>query len=620
MHHDDPESASYFERFRTSSVLAGLKALDSRVRRKGLGALDPSRGALIPIGMEIANGKVTKNGYGVFSLAWQAERNPEWPGRVIQELDDMRTRIREAHDGPVQFLVWAGVGGLAEDKVMYEEAGLLRRGPRCYVLDSTEPSKLSAILADMKKRSGLGEPEIWRRTIVVAASAATGYEPLANVQKIAAIYNSAGVDAHPHIYCLTQPSSALDRWAASGRYRRFPLPLGVESSIAGRHTAPLTRGSLYPLGLAGVDLRAWIQGAILSSDDINVAWRLAAFLYAQALAGRDKVTLLLPRLWRGAGMWAKHNFEESLANCDQQGLKVVVDERVQLTNYRSPRDTYQDRVFWTVRYKGAPDEHVEKRALLRRSGYPVAALTFSTVSTLSRFLQFVHYAVFGVAWLRKTNFFTQPNPQGYQAVTQRLFSEAERSGGITRTKEWQRTDKSTRCAAWRGRVTLRWDRLPGDLRPEGETAPAIYASLLKQLSGLKPASGHRSVEYGELTFFGDMRYSAGGRAMRTVLDRSAQLLFRAGLKMPADVNEGPAANYAYHEMIAGGGKCFSTLLIAETEHPPDYHCAQFLATQIALSERGRAVVSITLRNLEDASLRALAEFFSLAATRMRAHN
>jgi hypothetical protein len=77
-------------------------------------------------------------------------------------------------------------------------------------------------------------------------------------------------------------------------------------------------------------------------------------------------------------------------------------------------------------------------------------------------------------------------------------------------------------------------------------------------------------------------------------------------------------NHSYHEMIIGHGKCFSTILIADHDDPADYHRAQFLATQMALAERGRPVVSLTLRDREDASLRALEEFFRQAATNVRA--
>jgi hypothetical protein len=102
------------------------------------------------------------------------------------------------------------------------------------------------------------------------------------------------------------------------------------------------------------------------------------------------------------------------------------------------------------------------------------------------------------------------------------------------------------------------------------------------------------------------------------MDRAAERLFHARLKMPADVYEGPAMNHSYHEMIIGHGGCFSTIVVAESGEKADYHRAQYLATQMALAERGRAVVSITLRDMEDRSLGALDEFFRQAATQVRA--
>jgi hypothetical protein len=610
LHHDRPESASSFERFQAASVLKSLKALDSRARRKGLESLDPARGALIPIGMEIENGRVVKNGYGVFDLPWQAEEHPEWPEKIAAELDEIREGIRAAHRVPVKFLIWAGMGGSAEDKAMYQAAGLLRRGPRLYLLDSTDPVKLESILADMKKRSGLKDADLLRRTLVVGmAMGMTSYEPVVNLQKLAALYDAAGVDSRPNFYYMTFPGSLLDQFAAKRGYRRVPLQLDEANTTAGRHSAPMNRGSLYALGLASVDLRTWIEGAFLSEEEIDTAWRLASFLHVQGAlrecAGRDKVTLLLPRPWAGAGIWTKQAFEESLGKSEEFGLKIVIDERVRLTNYRAPKDPAQDRLFWCVQIKGAQSE---KLALLRRSGYPVAALTFPKGTSLSRYMQLVHYIVFGLAWLRKINFVTQPNVELYKAITNKLFAESVRVGGIAKTKEWRQTEETPRKSVWRGRVTLRWDRLPEAIQEQGTTAPAMYASLVKHFTG------DRKATYGELTFFGDTRYSPRGRAVRAVLDRAAERLFRGRLKMPADVYEGPAMNHSYHEMIIGHGGCFSTIVVTESGEKADYHRAQSLATQMALAERGRAVVSIALRDLEDASLRALDEFFRQAAT------
>ncbi len=607
LHHDQPESESIFRRFREGSVLERLKALDSRARRKGLKGLDASRGALIPIGMEIEKRRVVKNGYGVFNLAWQAEHHPEWAETVAREIGEIRAQISRTHGVPLKFVIWAGMGGSAEDKSMYQAAGLLRRGPRLYVLDSTDPRKLDAIIEDIRRRSKVSAREAWKRTLVVAmAMGMTSYEPVLNLERIAGAYDAARVDSRPNIAYMTLTGSLLDRFASGRGYRRVALQLDDANSTAGRHSGPLTRGSLYPLALAGNDLAQWIRGAMLSAEEIETAWRLASFLEAQGAAGRDKVTLLLPREWGGAGVWTKQDFEESLGKSGKAAVKIVTGERVRMKNYHPPKDPRQDRVFLAVQFKGEP---IEKTALIRRAGYPMATLTLQRETPLSSYMQLVHYCVFGLAWLRNLNFVTQPNVELYKSIASKLHGEAQRAGGIGRTKEWRRHQESPRAAAWRGRVTLRWPYVKcGD--PQESAAPAIYAALLRQ------AVEDGGIGYGELTFFGDTRYSTSGRAVRTVLDRAAEQLFRAGLKIPVDVYEGPAMNHSYHEMIIGCGKCFSTIVFAPGE-AADYHAAQFLATQMALAERGRAVVSMMLRDLESPTIAALDEFFRQAATHVR---
>ena len=112
-------------------------------------------------------------------------------------------------------------------------------------------------------------------------------------------------------------------------------------------------------------------------------------------------------------------------------------------------------------------------------------------------------------------------------------------------------------------------------------------------------------EYGELTWFGDLRYSEEGRAIRVSLERAADRIFRSRLKMPVDIYEGPAMNHSYHEMIIGHGRCFSIVMTAakQTRFPaahyePDYHMAQFLATKLALERRGRHVVAFPVEQPE----------------------
>ena len=146
----------------------------------------------------------------------------------------------------------------------------------------------------------------------------------------------------------------------------------------------------------------------------------------------------------------------------------------------------------------------------------------------------------------------------------------------------------------------------------GKSAPEIFAEAA------------RRGDYGELTFFGDMRYSPKGQRIRKVLDKAAETVFRGRLHKAVDVYEGPAMNHSYHEMVIGHGRCFSTVLFAEKQdsfaaasYTANYHTAQFLATQMALAERGRAVCALVLKDLEAASITALEQFFSEVARLLR---
>jgi glucose-6-phosphate isomerase len=606
VYHDCSASKTYFDSIQKENLLERLKALVSKANRKGLEALDPARNGLIRIGMETdAAGHVTKSGYGVLELSWQAAHHQEWADMVEREVAAIRAALESAHRTRLRFLIWVGMGGSAEDKHAYNAAGLLKRGPRCYVLDSTDPAKLKYICDDMRRRSGRDLTQTLNSTLVVGmAMGMTSYEPVVNLEKLAALYERHAVDSRPNFYYMTLPGSLLDKFAAARGYRRIELQPDGRNSTAGRHSSPLTRGSLYPLALCGVDLYPWMKATELSGEDISTAWQLSAVLHAHGLAGRDKITLMLPKEWSGAALWTKQDFEESLGKSEEIGIKIVIDEKIKLPNYRPPKDPLQDRLFLAIQVKGLTLPDARKTALLRRSGYPLAIVTFPRETLLSHYMQFIHYVVCGLAWLRDMNFVTQPGVELYKTITNRIASARKPAAAAS----------DSASAKWRAGITLHYDTLAARVTNTKKTAPEIYASLVAGVAA------DRQVEYGELTFFGDTRYSPRGRMMRNTLNRAAETLFRARLKMPVDVYEGPAMNHSYHEMIIGHGRCFSTVLIAEKSekiaeigHTADYHRAQFQATLLALAERGRPAVSITVKDLEEGTLAALEEFFQQAA-------
>jgi glucose-6-phosphate isomerase len=556
-------SQQLHERFSSERVLERLRTVTPE-----------SDDDLVKLGMEVdANGRVTKNSLGVFSLAWQAAEHPEWPETVAAEIAAIKQRIQDTHGVPLRFVIWAGMGGSIEDKSMYNAAGLLKGGPRLYSLDSTDPSKLKAIFEEMQGVTGQQLPDLLRSTLVVGmAMGMTSYEPVVNLERIVSVYEKFGIDSKPNFIYMAFPDSILDRFAGPRGYTHVQLQMDGGNATAGRHSAPLTRGSLYPLALAGVDLKAWVAGTALTDEEISTAWKLAAFLHAQGMEGRDKIALLLPRSWAGAGIWTKQNFEESLGKSEALGIKIVINEKVRLRSYRRVNDPLQDRAFLAIQRKGEPQPEAKEITELRHAKYPMAMLTFPAATPLSHYMQFMHYVVGGLGYLRRMNFVTQPSVELYKAIASELFAEANKAGGTAHTPAWTAIKRP-------------------DARKLG--------------SDLKKFAASRAIEYGELTFFGDMRYNEEGRALRISLERAADRIFRSRLKMPCDIYEGPAMNHSYHEMIIGHGKCFSIVLIAAKQthfalahYEPDYHMAQFLATKMALERRGRHVVAVPVDDLE----------------------
>lgn len=616
-----------YDRLIEERVLERVRETDRQAREQGLESLDASADCLIPVGMELDRRKrVTKNGYGCLHLSWLSERHEEWAERIAGEIDEIRRAVRRAHGVTLKYMIWAGMGGSAEDKAFYLAAGLLKRRVRVYILDSTDPAKLSAILDQMVEREKQPLEHTLKKCLVVGmAMGMTSYEPVLNLEKLDRLYRKLGVANEANFIYMTLPGSLLDRFGVERGFRRVELQPDGGNTTAGRHSGPLTRGSLYPLAFNGCDLAAWMKATRLTEKEERLALELAGFIQGAARLGRDKLTLHLPAQWKGGRIWTKQDFEESLGKSEKIGLKIAVNEKIRLVNYFPPKSPRQDRCFLFVNSPGLRNPDPNKIAALRRAGYSLAVLNVAGEYPVARYMQFIHYVVFALGYLREMNFVTQPGVELYKKYAWELKEEAERKGGIEKVEAWQALFDSPCRLKWRRGLAVGFDALirlglleEEDLGAGNGNAVAVYVRALEKLRD------RGTISYGELTFFGDTRYNEAGRRMRRVLEEAAETLFRSRLLMPADVYEGPAMNHSYHEMIIGYGRGFSTVLLSEKQaslrkvgYTSDYHRAQWLATQRALADRKRAVVSLTLRDLGEASLQALGEFFAEAARRIR---
>ena len=215
---------------------------------------------------------------------------------IRSEIEEVRKNIRRAHGVGVRYLIWAGMGGSAEDKAFYQSAGLLRSRVRVFILDSTDPAKLAAILEKIAQAEKKPLDQALKRCLVVGmALGATSYEPVVNLEKLDELYRKLRIAPEHNFLYMTLPDSILDRFGKERGFRRVELQPDNGNSTAGRHSSPLTRGSLYPLALNNAPLADWMKATQLSDDEIDSAFQLSGFIQANARAGRNKITLHLPR-------------------------------------------------------------------------------------------------------------------------------------------------------------------------------------------------------------------------------------------------------------------------------------------------------------------------------------
>ncbi|MBI4893968.1 MAG: hypothetical protein HY821_25345 [Acidobacteria bacterium] len=599
LHHDEPSSAHLAARFAEERVLSKIQAVDSKARRKGLSALDPAKGALVRLGVETDGcGRVTRNAYTQFRPIWAAARMAEWAAAADAEMAGWKSGMRS--------VIWVATGGLAADKLALNACGLLAKGPKQYVLDSSDPGMLEAILRTIESRTRCRRKEALGRTAVMAAAGPDDAQTPLVVDALVKLYEKHAVDVPAHFLAITPAEARLGRYCAARGIRVTELALDNDAGAAWRHSAPLTRAGVYALALAGVDPREWARGAALNEAQIHSAWSLASFLCQQAAAGRGKVTLLLSKSLQGAAGWTKLALEESLGQGMGPALRIITGEPARLADYRPAKDARADRTFVLVERKGEPAVERQKLALLKRAGYPVAVLQLDAAAPLSAYLQFIHCAVFGLAWLHDVNFAVRPAAALSAGLTEALYQNALFQGGVERTGEWLRFRDSIRRVPWRAGLCFHYDRMPCGVEAGGRDAASAYASILQQFSDAGV------VNCGELIWYGDSRYSAGGGKVRKALERGAARLYRGALKMPCDVLEGPALS----EATMGQGGCFTTLVLPwemASGAGSGYLRAQFLAAQACLEKRVRLVVVLSVKDASAESATALEEFFRAAA-------
>ncbi len=289
------------------------------------------------------------------------------------------------------------------------------------VLDTTDPGAI---------RTARDRLKLAHTLFVVSSKSGTTAEMLALYRFFRAELEGQVANPGAHFVAITDPGTPLARLAAEGRFRRTFLN---PADIGGRFSA-LSLFGLVPAALLGVDLERLLERAAamaaacrpeLAAAD-NAGLRLGAALGGFALAGRDKVTLVISEPIRALGAWLEQLLTESTGK-QGRGLVVVDDEPL------GPPEAYgPDRLFVALTL-GADPELTRRLRPLQAAGHPVIRLPLAEQTDLGGEFFRWELATAAASALLEVNPFDEPNVAQAKDATQAALATFKERG---RLPEW----------------------------------------------------------------------------------------------------------------------------------------------------------------------------------------
>jgi len=258
--------------------------------------------------------------------------------------------------------------------------------PRLFVLDSTDPRQIAAAEAQF---------DLERALFVISSKSGGTIETRSQME-----YFWAKAPHGRQFIAITDPGSELARIGEGRGFRRVFLN---DPNIGGRYSA-LSYFGMVPAALCGIDIAEVLRrGAELAArcgpDDPlaeNPGVELGLLMGEAALAGRDKLTLVLPEEIETLGHWIEQLVAESTGK-HARGILPV--EREEL----GPPELYgRDRVF--VAYREDPALEA-----LQAAGHPVLRLPQAGAVDLGAEMFRWMFATAVAGYVLELNPFDQPN-------------------------------------------------------------------------------------------------------------------------------------------------------------------------------------------------------------------
>jgi len=340
---------------------------------------------------------------------------------MAERVSELRKFVHEIKEAGFSHVVHMGMGGSSLAPLVFERVfGPNPHGLPLLVLDTTDPASVAAVEEQVRLSTTL---------FIVASKSGTTSEPIAFGDYFyARVKALKGGKAGENFVVITDPDTPLVRLAEERGFARVFLNF---PDIGGRYSA-LSYFGLLPAALLGLDLKGILDEVLAMSRACqrplteNPGALLGAALGEMALAGRDKVTFLLPKELSSLGVWLEQLIAESTGK-EGTGLLPIAGEEP-----GSPLVYGNDRLFVSIQMKGRIDPGLEDKVrLLQAANFPVIFIEVrEAAGIVQEFFRWevataVAGAVLGI------NPFDQPNVQESKDATNRLLKSVEERGTLT---------------------------------------------------------------------------------------------------------------------------------------------------------------------------------------------
>ena len=336
------------------------------------------------------------------SLGWLTV--PQYTLKLLPEINSFAETARKRFTDCVVL----GMGGSSLAPEVFRSLFPPKKGyPRLHVLDSTDPGWIR----NLRSKLDLS------KTLFIYASKSGGtVEPSSFFQYFYAEASKELSNPSANFLAITDGGTGLHKLAQELKFTKiFVNP----SDIGGRFSA-LSLFGMVPAALAGIDIKTLLERAMEMSQncgaeaapDKNPGLLLGAALGQAALAGADKLTLLMPEKLATLGLWIEQLVAESTGK-EGKGIAPIAGEKP------LSADLYgRDRIFVLFDLKNSKD--LKEKALaakLDSLGFPVITVTMSDEKDIAAEYLRWEIATAAAGAVLEIDPFDQPNVQEAKTLT-----------------------------------------------------------------------------------------------------------------------------------------------------------------------------------------------------------